>query len=80
MKFGMIIGNSFANTHTKFHYNRFSRSEDTSDPRGGVKLEIRRRRRPKFAIGEMPVGPSTADGRVGRRVRARRRPPSGRLH
>ena len=45
MKFGMIIGNSLANTHTKFHYNRFSRSEDTSDPRGGVKPEIRRRRR-----------------------------------
>ena len=34
-----------ANTHTKFDYNRFSRSEDTSDPRGGVKPEIRRRRR-----------------------------------
>ena len=47
MKFGMIIGNSLANTHTKFHYNRFLRSEDTSDPKGGVKPEIRRRRRPK---------------------------------
>ena len=44
MKFGMIIGNSLANTHTKFHYNRFFRSEDTSDPRGVVKPEIRRRR------------------------------------
>ena len=48
MKFGMIIGDSLANTHTEFHYNRFSRSEDTSNPRGGVKPEIRRRRRPKF--------------------------------
>ena len=65
MKFGMIIGNSLANTHTKFHYNRFFRSEDTSDPRGGVKPEIRRRRRPKFAVGEMPVGPSAAGGRAG---------------
>ena len=40
-----------------------------SDPRGGVKPEIRRRRRhrcrPKFAVGEMPVGPSAAGGRVG---------------
>ena len=48
MKFGMIIGDSLANTHTEFHYNRFSRSEDTSNPRGGVKPEIRRRRRPKL--------------------------------
>ena len=63
----MIIGNSFVNTHTKFHYNRFLRSEDTSDPRGGVKPEIRRRRRLKFAVGEMPVGPSAADGRAGPR-------------
>ena len=31
MKFGMIIGDSLANTHTEFHYNRFSRSEDTND-------------------------------------------------
>ena len=53
MKFGMIIGNSLANTHIKFHYNRFLRSEDTSDPRGGVKPEIRRRRRPKFAQNEL---------------------------
>ena len=65
MKFGMIIGNGLANTHTKFHYNRFLRSEDTSDPRGEVKPEIRRRRRPKFAVGEMPVGPSAAGGRAG---------------
>ena len=65
MKFGMIIVNSLANTHTKFDYNRFLRSEDTSNPRGGVKPEIRRRRRPKFAVGEMPVGPSAADGRAG---------------
>ena len=52
MKFCMIIGNSLANTHTKFHYNRFFRSEDTRDPRGVVKPEIRRRRRPKFAQNE----------------------------
>ena len=70
----MIIGNSLANTHTKFDYNRFSRSEDTSNPRGGVKPEIRRRRRPKFAIGEMPVGPSAADGRAGERRRRRPSP------
>ena len=65
MKFGMIIGDSLANTHTEFHYNRISRSEVTSNPRGGVEPEIRRRRRPKFAVGEMPVGPSAADGRAG---------------
>ena len=56
MKFGMIIDNSLANTHTKFHYNRFLRSEDTSDPRGGVKPKIRRRRR-----GRAGPRPSRAD-------------------
>ena len=75
MKFGMIIRDSLANTHTKFHYNRFSHSEDTSDPRGGVKPEIRRRRRrrqnARRAVRGRRVGgragpcSSRADGRRG---------------
>ena len=60
MKFGMIIGNSFANTHTKFHYNRFLGSEDTSDPRGGVKPEIRRPLRAKCLSSFFSRSPSSS--------------------
>ena len=48
MKFGMIIRDSLANTHTKFHYNRLLRSKDTSNPSGGVKPEIRRHQLSNF--------------------------------
>ena len=31
MKFGMSIGQTITNNHTKFHYKSESRSEDTND-------------------------------------------------